>query len=155
MKTTKENLEWILIVILTLMIIMLSFATRGHATPSGGFGQPFFTMTQQGERMILGKVDCADGGTAFLTDNSKKRESIIFRNISDATVVVCPTGKSARSYASNGVLSEATCVEATGFPIASEGVLILDKGNAATSGTGWTCYGAGGTKTIYFISQED
>lgn len=155
MKTIKKNVEWVVIFVLTVIIIVLSFATRGYATPSGGFGQPFFTMTQQGERMILGKVDCADGGTAFLTDNSKKRESIVFRNASNAVVTLCPTGNNARSYASNGVLSEGACSETTGFPIASDGVLVLDKGNAATSGTGWTCYGTGGTKTIYFISEED
>jgi len=155
MKTIKKNVEWVVIFVLTVIIIVLSFATRGYATPSGGFGQPFFTMTQQGDRMALGLVNCADGGTAFLLDNSQKRESIIFRNTSNAVVTLCPTGKTARSYASNGVLSEATCSESTGFPIAAEGVLVLDKGNAATSGTGWTCYGTGGTKVLYFISEED
>ena len=141
MNTQEKFLAFILA--MGIMFLILGFANVAGATPSGGYGQPFYTKTQQGKSVVAGRVSCDTDGADFGADFSD-RASLIMRNIGTETVYICPA-------------SASTCIEASfeanSMYLKTDDALILDKATNIGS-TGWKCFTKTSTANLHYLTEQ-
>lgn len=128
-----------------VIILLLGVVSIANATPSGAYGQPFYTKTQQGKSIDYGRVECDTDGAQFLADDSSRRASLIMRNAGASTVYVCPTGA-------------VTCVAGSdafvaGFYLKTDDSLIVDRANGGTGTTGWSCFTISGSSYLHYLAE--
>jgi len=125
-----------------VLLLFLGLATMARATPSGGYGQPFYTKHQQGKGVVTGRVTCDTNGEVFGTSFSG-RASLIMRNIGSETVYICPA-------------SASTCVEASfeanSMYLKTDDALILDKATDVGT-TGWKCFTKSSTANLHYLTE--
>ena len=115
-----------LLISLGLLILALGILTKAaHATPSGGYGQPFYTKTQQGKSIVYGRATCKSAGAVAFAVSASGAQSIIMRN------------------AGPGYLS--------GMFLKADDALVLDKATTVTSG--WKCWASTDTPLNFFAEQ--
>lgn len=124
-----------------VLLLFLGLATMARATPSGGYGQPFYTLTQQGKTMVMGKVTCNSSGSAVFLQGSSGAQSIMMRNAGSATVYVCP--------ADNAICDAGNYTSAMYLKV--DDALVLDKSTTVTAG--WKCWAASSVDLHYLAEQ--
>lgn len=141
MNMNEKLIAWTLAI--AVLVILLAMAATANATPSGGYGQPFYTKTQQGKNVVAGRVSCDTDGADFGADFSD-RASLIMRNIGTETVYICPA-------------SASTCVEASfeanSMYLKTDDALILDKATNIGS-TGWKCFTKSSTANLHYLTEQ-
>jgi hypothetical protein len=131
-----------------IMFLILGFASIARATPSGGYGQPFYTKTQQGKTIVYGRATCKSTGAVAFAVSASGAQSIIMRNAGPSTVYICPADSAdcvstAGSSTNPGYLA--------GMFLKADDALVLDKATTVTSG--WKCWASTDTPLNFFAEQ--
>lgn len=140
MNMNEKLIAWTLAIV--VLAILLAMAATANATPSGGYGQPFYTKTQQGRGVVTGRVTCDTNGEVFGTSFSG-RASLIMRNIGSETVYICPASASTCLVAS---------FEANSMYLKTDDALILDKATDVGT-TGWKCFTKSSTANLHYLTE--
>lgn len=139
MNTQEKFLAFILAI--GIMFLILGFANIAGATPSGGYGQPFYTLNQQGKTMVMGTATCGTSGSAVFLSGSSGAQSLMMRNAGSVNVYVCP--------AENTVCTAANYGDA--MYLQPNDALVLDKATSVTGG--WKCWSST-SATLHYLAEQ-